>query len=224
MKQITEMTEQEILSLTDEQLENLIKYGMAEEGIKILDRPKEPKYFEVPAGDVIAYKVGGFDKLFIDQKDAQSASEFILSLKKNLREDSYGKHYSLKFLTSDNYGFENIGNVQPLKFYSRELIEKIEGNYSTNESLKKAYEKSLKEYNENYESAEFIREEIYDRFREVQDKYRNMEHLLNTYTGYLNIAEGNSEIAMNFLKKAYTVDAEAESYIVNNLNEKVLSD
>lgn len=40
MKGITEMTEQEILALTEEDVQKLIKLRMMEEGIKIMDKPE----------------------------------------------------------------------------------------------------------------------------------------------------------------------------------------
>ena len=42
MKGITEMTEQEILALTEEDVQKLIKLRMMEEGIKIMDKPEVP--------------------------------------------------------------------------------------------------------------------------------------------------------------------------------------
>ena len=39
MKGITEMTEQEILALTEEDVQKMIKLRMMEEGIKIMDKP-----------------------------------------------------------------------------------------------------------------------------------------------------------------------------------------
>lgn len=46
MKGITEMTEQEILALTEEDVQKLIKLRMMEEGIKIMDKPEVPELFE----------------------------------------------------------------------------------------------------------------------------------------------------------------------------------
>lgn len=43
MKGITEMTEQEILALTEEDVQKLIKLRMMEEGIKIMDKPEVPE-------------------------------------------------------------------------------------------------------------------------------------------------------------------------------------
>lgn len=42
MKNISEMTEQEIIALSDEDVQKMIKLRMMEEGIKLLDKPKVP--------------------------------------------------------------------------------------------------------------------------------------------------------------------------------------
>lgn len=47
MKGITEMTEQEILALTEEDVQKLIKLRMMEEGIKIMDKPEVPELFGI---------------------------------------------------------------------------------------------------------------------------------------------------------------------------------
>lgn len=47
MKNINEMTEQEILALTEEDVQKMIKLRMMEEGIKIMDRPRVPELFEI---------------------------------------------------------------------------------------------------------------------------------------------------------------------------------
>lgn len=43
MKGITEMTEQEILALTEEDVQKMIKLRMMEEGIKIMDKPQNSR-------------------------------------------------------------------------------------------------------------------------------------------------------------------------------------
>lgn len=51
MKGFTEMTDQEILALTEEDVQKLIKLRMMEEGIKIMDKPKIPELFEIEPAD-----------------------------------------------------------------------------------------------------------------------------------------------------------------------------
>ncbi|MCY1132313.1 hypothetical protein OWT79_00855 [Bacteroides fragilis] len=61
MKGFTEMTDQEILALTEEDVQKLIKLRMMEEGIKIMDKPKIPELFEIePAYSVLLNSAFGW--------------------------------------------------------------------------------------------------------------------------------------------------------------------
>lgn len=55
MKKIGEMTEQEILALSEQDIQNMIKFRMMEEGIKIIDKPKKPELFEIEPADKKVY-------------------------------------------------------------------------------------------------------------------------------------------------------------------------
>jgi hypothetical protein len=57
MKYIDDYTKEEILNLTDEDIERVIKIGLANAGLKLPKRPEEPNYNEIPEGDVILFKV-----------------------------------------------------------------------------------------------------------------------------------------------------------------------
>ena len=57
MKGFTEMTEQEILALTEEDVQKLIKLRMMEEGIKIMDKPEVPELFEIEPADLKVFTI-----------------------------------------------------------------------------------------------------------------------------------------------------------------------
>ncbi len=61
MKGFTEMTEQEILALTEEDVQKLIKLRMMEEGIKIMDKPKIPELFEIEPADIKVFSIPFLD-------------------------------------------------------------------------------------------------------------------------------------------------------------------
>ena len=51
------MTEQEILALTEEDVQKLIKLRMMEEGIKIMDKPEVPELFEIEPADLKVFTI-----------------------------------------------------------------------------------------------------------------------------------------------------------------------
>ena len=55
MKKLNEMTELEILALTDDQIEKIVKYRKAEEGVVLMEKPIEPSYEEEPNKDITLY-------------------------------------------------------------------------------------------------------------------------------------------------------------------------
>lgn len=76
MKGITEMTEQEILALTEEDVQKLIKLRMMEEGIKIMDKPEVPELFEIEPADLKTFTIPFFeDYAFTDMEEANAVAE-----------------------------------------------------------------------------------------------------------------------------------------------------
>ena len=89
MKGITEMTEQEILALTEEDVQKLIKLRMMEEGIKIMDKPEVPELFEIEPADLKTFTIPFFeDYAFTDMEEANAVAEALRNAK-TLRKVEY---------------------------------------------------------------------------------------------------------------------------------------
>lgn len=83
------MTEQEILALTEEDVQKLIKLRMMEEGIKIMDKPKIPELFEIEPADIQYFSIPLLDGFaFTDINEAIKVAE-ILKSAKSLRKVDY---------------------------------------------------------------------------------------------------------------------------------------
>ena len=82
MKGITEMTEQEILALTEEDVQKLIKLRMMEEGIKIMDKPEVPELFEIEPADLKVFTIPFFEGYaFTDMEEANAVTEALRNAK-----------------------------------------------------------------------------------------------------------------------------------------------
>ena len=77
MKGITEMTEQEILALTEEDVQKLIKLRMMEEGIKIMDKPEVPELFEIEPADLKVFTIPFFEGCFYRHGRSECGSRSI---------------------------------------------------------------------------------------------------------------------------------------------------
>jgi len=219
MKKITELTDKEVLALTTEELDLMVKFRMAEEGIKILTAPKEPEYLPLPQPTEVGYVVDGFTHKFKDKALADKLSEVILAIGvDSMYTESYqGSNYSIKYIKPIESYYASAGTVKKEMYYTKEVIHEMSEIKTKNEKLKDDFQYDLDEYNNEYERGKEVREEVYGKYNEVTRKYEEMEAMKRKFSEYLLLADHNVEIALNFLKRAYTIDEETEGYILKEV-------
>ena len=225
MKKINELTEKEILNLSEEEIQKMIKLRLAEEGIKIMDLPKKPELFEITKPDTIVYQITALGESisFADINEANSVLDLLLKCSSIGRVD-----YDYNKLGSDYKYFEkgktmryydsNGLEIKSLSVYSMKLYAEITDFAVQNKKMQEQVEKEIKEYNEiNAECSDII-SEIRERVSDVKTKYDRLNTLIfKLKNDYLPLADNNQEIAMNFLKKAYSISNEDEIYIISNI-------
>lgn len=225
MKKINELTEKEILNLSEEEIQKMIKLRLAEEGIKIMDLPKKPELFEIAKPDTIVYQITalGDNLSFTDVNEANAVLD-LLSKSKSLglvdcdwnklgsEFNYFEKGKTMRY--SDSNGLE----IKSLSVYSMKLYAEITDFAVQNKKMQVQVEKEIKEYNEiNAECSDII-SEIRERVSDVKTKYDRLNNLIfKLKNDYLPLADNNQEIAMNFLKKAYSISDEDEIYIISNI-------
>ena len=208
MKGITEMTEQEILALTEEDVQKMIKLRMMEEGIKIMDKPKIPELFEIEPADIQYFSIPLLDGFaFTDINEATKVAE-ILKSAKSLRKVDYdwnklGSDY--KFLKkSERYKFNGNSDFDIISgwAYSDELYAKISNFAAQNKVMKEQAAKDQKEYDEKMQEASGIISEI-----------------SGWVTDYYPLSDHNEDMAMKFMAKAYSFTDKEKEYILQNYKE-----
>lgn len=215
MKQITELSEAEILQLTTEQINKMIQFKMAEAGIKILTKPVEPTYQELPKKTILLYDVSGITYLFSDKLIAEDEGQALQAASSKMKSSTYvGNDYTHKKVKNlDEYDLKNIGKVTEVLLYSTDDAIQANEISKINKERKKEYETLLSEFKANETEADYIRIDIWDIVKKVQAKHSHMADMKYEYERYLDLAEGNKKIALNFLKKAYSIDEETECYV-----------
>jgi len=114
---------------------------------------------------------------------------------------------STSYLGDYNYvsrvkNFERQINVKTA--YSK---EDIEGNRKELEEYKRkreSYDELKKEYDKESESKRLIEDKIWDEVNHLRSIQQMQNDIILTYQKYYVMAEENSEIAMQFLKNAYS--------------------
>lgn len=228
MKKINEMTEQEILALSELDIQNMIKFRMMEEGIKILDKPKTPELFEIEPADKKVYTIPILDGYaFTDSSEAQKVAE-ALQKAKSFRKVDYdwnklGSNY--KYLVKKDrytYNVPDDFGVNEIYVYSSELYANIVDFAAQNKAMVKQAEIDEKAYNDAYTAASEITLEIRDRVSCVREKAARLERLTQKFaTDYYPLSDKNEKMAIKFMAKAYSLTEDEENYILekykNNL-------
>lgn len=223
MKNINEMTEQEILALTEEDVQKMIKFRMMEEGIKIMDRPRVPELFEVEPADLEIFTIPIFSGFaFTNMEEANAVAKALIKAK-TLRKVDYdwqkmGSDY--KYLVKqDRYSFygDSDFSIQTSWAYSNELYNKIVDFAVQNKSMKEQAEKDQKEYENQLQESSGIVSEIRERVKEVNMKYERLESLVWKFaTDYYPLSDNNEDMAIKFMSKAYSLTDEEKTYILDN--------
>lgn len=210
MKYITDLSEDEVLKLSQEELEKMVKWKMAQDGIKFYLKPEEPEYHEIPEPDMTYYKVGGFEYLFPREDSALALSKVINQFSGDLRKEGWRDD---KVEVLEDYYKRDLGSVSAVRKYSSELWNQIAGLKNENETNKSNFNKLMSDYEEAYKSADYIRDEVYGRFNEVTQKYADFSLALVNFNTYLEIANGDHGQALKFFEKAYNPNTETIAYI-----------
>ncbi len=225
MKKINELTEREIYALTDEEIDIMIRIRKAEEGIKLITRPKEPLYFKITPPDMTVYSCKLLEQQKISFSDLNDLNNVISCIRKIdyiYRVDyDYNKTSSdVKFAStklSSYYPNDDLFKVTSESVYSMELYNQVVDLVKQNKQFKEAYDKELKEYQDAIRDSKWVEDEINDIVTGVREKMWKLEGLCRKFRcDYLPIAEGNETIAMGFLDKAYSLTDEQKEYVLAN--------
>lgn len=202
MKDYKELTTEEMANLTDEQIEQYEKLLCAENGIKMLEKPVEPKLDIDKTKNLEVYKVTGFGSIFFTSLD--EAKEVADCLK---RQKTIG---NTRYYSSSAY-FE----PGPMKDYSDSAT-----TISISSEMVYTKDRAIQ-----IETAIEAKEAAIKEFKDLYKEACHIMHYRQTltrifYRDFLPIAKGNEQIAMDFLKKAYTVNEGDETYVKSHKPEE----
>lgn len=226
MKKINEMTEQEILALSEKDIQNMIKFRMMEEGIKVIDKPKKPELFEIEPADQKAYVIpilNGYS--FTDFAEAQKVADALREAKSFRKVDydcnKLGSNF--KYLEKkDRYTYDDAGDfgISEIRVYSNKLYASIVDFAAQNKAMNEQVEKDMKAYDDAYAAASDITLEIRSRVTEVIEKYERLERLTHSFANdYCPLSDNNEEMAMKFMSKAFTLTGDEEKYILEHYKD-----
>lgn len=224
MKKIQELTEQEVLALTSEEIEIMIKLRKAEEGIKFVKKPELPKYHVIPEPDKTVFMCD----LFGNELCTESMSEFDTIISAIIKADTkckidydYNKAGSeymfINPVLKRQYGSSDWDTITTKKVYSQELYNSIVEKIFYNKKMKENYEKENKEYINSLNESKDIESEIREYYYEIVRKYERLGDFCKMMKfDYMPLADQDEEVALRFLNKAYNLNEDQRTYVLEN--------
>lgn len=217
VKDWQKLSEEELANLSEKEVEFYKKLLYAQEGIEFPEKPKEIDSINVQP-DKIVYVVSFLNGICFEELGEAKAVIETLKKCKTLghinRKDWSNETYFELGTPVDYYGnHENI-NVTTKNCYSKESYLKSEETLNIYDRLRKKYEQDKNNYEEVLKKAIEITEDFTNKLEDARENIARRKKLsIKYYLEYLPLADNNEEIAMGFMKKAYTISKEDEEYI-----------
>lgn len=230
MKDWEKLTQQELADLTEEKAEFYKKLLCAEAGVKIMAKPNEPEELKEPC-DMTVYVIKGISSgwgdekcVFADMADAQKMVELLKSsrsLGRTVSNSETGWN-NKKFIPGLKEEYrESPFTITPVEVYSEEKYMELKSRMSLYTKLKEQYDKDFKEYQENIKKEEAATSDFIEAYTNAKAIMSRRKSLAEKFVNdYLPIADGSRDIAMAFMKKAYSISEDDEKFIIASAEKK----
>jgi hypothetical protein len=214
----SELTDKELVALSQEDIGRFIKFRLMEEGVI---SPTEPVVVEVEEvseepSEFYCLKLGGNDLIFSDIDEAKNALELLKSLKVFESAYEFSVGYDHRFAKPINeISITSVSLWTPSQFAF--LKEKLAGI----EQAKKHNKAEQERYKKETDAQSYIVEEVWDCINDARARIGEIERTLLVWDDYLSTCDGDTETALKFLRKA--VNEEQISKAVEYFPESKLS-
>lgn len=211
MKSIENLTDAELLALTDEAIAGHIRLRKAEEGIRILPEPICPTLKEINGPDIQVFEIAGY--AFHEREKAEEIAAVInkyVPQSTSIDYDYYRGDGKYRYTKANN---TNLVHVAVENVYSPAKYAEIRDAVESNKRVKDSFDKTKDEYDTETEKAADIVTAIYDRIQGARDRANELENHKLNIANYLELAQGDVEVAWNFFKKAYVITPEMENLV-----------
>jgi hypothetical protein len=196
-----DLTEAEVLALTDAETERLVDIACAEAGVPLLPpRPDDVELLPVDQPDALAWQVSGIDGAFTDKDEANAALSALTSFTSRVNlSSSYGKEpRRITELPSYNVTPELTEHAA----WSQEGYDANREALETNKRRQNEYDASMREYRSAVEKRNEAGKKVYDYLSEVKETAARKALLTEQLARYEELADGDTNIALRFLHTA----------------------
>ena len=197
MPLVCDMTDSELMALTENDVKKAIDYECTVEGIPLLPADPGPEpTVEAIKPDLAVYSIAGFYFLSPDRAANVLAALTSGSL---YVDEGYGSEKRIKEIDSGHYSYPKISTEQVL---SRQKYLTVQEQIERHKRDKKTWEVAKKGFDSAYKLRTAIVDEINGIVGAAWKRKVEQDRFRADFGRYLTLADGNQKIAMNFLLKA----------------------
>lgn len=202
MKTYWDYSERERSRMTQEEVQGLMDVELMTKGVKKIEAPVLKEIKAVSVGKEVWFEVDG-----VYFKSADDCQKFLaLSPKKAMYDYACGYDYT--------YATEIDTRIEQKELYSRQGLLDLATVLKENKAAKEYNEKVTNEYEKAVKGVLKVTNGVWEDWYVCRDKAARLKGVINTSAEYVRLADGNKEVARQFLLKIYTEDEikEAEEW------------
>lgn len=205
---IDDMDHKQIIALTEEELNRMIDYLCAENGVPILRCPEPPGEKPTIDKDEVIYRVEGTMFAVKDRELAGKISMFLVENSDKIYNVKYdykiGSEYEYLEPIKEQYRSNTFGAVTKADVYTRTSINQHAVELAKYKGENSDYQREKAEFEKNSEKRQRFIDEVYGYYRDHVSAENNLEHSRLEFERYLELADGDTDMAFRFYEKAYS--------------------
>lgn len=210
MKSIDSYTNSELVTLSQDELDMLIEVEVMKAGHVLPDLPESPTKFKLEKTFPVWEICNGSDVICSLPSEELAQAVLAASRGEFLKESYiYEVSYEYKYMST----FEKADIVKRYVYHEADIRANAK-NLKTCAADKNAYDNQKHKYDEVFAKIQRIRENVMSAYwqaywQAVKEK-KDAEKIYNTFVKYKSLSNGDVNIALDFLKNAFT-EVEIES-------------
>lgn len=212
MKTFYDLTDEEKISLTENQVQYYAKLDCANQGIIIPQKPIN-NLKEVQPPTQKFYQVGYESIVFETEQDAQ---DYVNAKQKGFSTTYIGDSYNSREQYT-NKAVNDVGDIKSIVLYTKEEAIGLKQTIKYNQETQKEWD----EYNKALENYNNIERNIWSEIEDIKFYNSRQEYYQKVYDDYTELANGDLLTAHKFFEKAYKnadltdIDKEIVDAIIN---------
>lgn len=201
MKRIKDLTRDELVALTDDQIQRYIDIECAEDGVALLPpAPTEPDV-AAPEPDIECWSIPSV--IFRERADALKVIDLITGLSRVMQENLGGWRYHYNYMTPRTPTDDDRIDPKRERMWSPKRFDESRNAVDAANEAKEEYRKKK----DAFDRALSMRAEVAKRVREKVDgahaEVWEEDNVRREFNRYVEIADGDKTTALRFFKNAH---------------------